>query len=71
MSHLIAIVADDLQNVIGFSRCLSGEVNFPRILGLSVHDVSSDEPFDVAFLAFIFLVSDRQETSFSLFVIAY
>ena len=69
MAHFVTIVSDQLQNVVRICRSLGWKVHIPGVLSLTVHDVCSNQPFDVTFLSFVLLISDLKETCFSLLVI--
>ena len=59
VAHLITIITDKLQDIVRVWSCFCRQVNVPCVFGLSIHEVGSDQPLDVALFCFVFLVSDQ------------
>lgn len=57
MTHLVAVISDKLQDIVRVSRCLGWKIYIPSVFGLSIHDVSSYQPLNVAFFSLVLLVS--------------
>ncbi len=70
VTHLVGIVANQLQKVVRICWGLGWDIDVPSIFRFAVHDVGSYQPFDVSLLAFVFLVSDCQEAVLRFFVVS-
>ena len=70
MSHAIAVVGDENEQVERLSAVGHLEVEFPRAARVSIHDVTTGQPADVAELLLVLLIMDQQQRFLPGFVIS-
>jgi len=68
LSHLVAIVGDQVEQGETLVGRFHVDVNFPGEVRLLVHNVATAEPRQVAVVSLVLLICDRKEALFSVLV---